>query len=118
MIDAIIQGRMHGAAKTKAAANGNNFTVASVRTASREQAIFVSVIAFDEDAQRALQALGDKDAVALAGELTPKAWIDDKGEARPSLSMLAHAVLSPYSIQRKREAAAATFAEIHHAAER
>lgn len=104
MIDALIQGQLHGKARTKTAANGNSFVVAKVRAPTREEAVFVNVIAFDDDAQQALLALDDKDAVGLAGELTPSAWLDKNGEARPSVSLLAHAVISAYSVQRKRKA--------------
>lgn len=100
-----LTGKLRKPLVTSEAANGANFIVANARTVSRKQPSFVSVIAFDEDMQRALHALGDKDPVALASELAPKAWIDGNGEARPSLSMLADAVLSPYCIQRKRDAA-------------
>lgn len=103
MIDAVIQGRMHGTAKVKTSRNGNQFTVATVRTATREQALFVSVIAFDESTQQALQALSDKDAVALAGELTPKVWTGKDGSARPAVDLLAHAAISAYHVQRKRK---------------
>ena len=40
----------------------------------------------------------------LAGELTPKVWTDKDGVARPVLDVLAHAVLSAYSVARKRKA--------------
>jgi single-stranded DNA-binding protein len=69
--------------------------------------VFVNVVAFSESAQAALLALGDGDAVALAGTLTPKAWVDREGQARPALDMVAAQVLTAYQVKRKREAAAA-----------
>ncbi|MET4570629.1 hypothetical protein [Rhodanobacter soli] len=42
-------------------------------------------------------------AVTLAGELTPKVWTDKDGNARPSADMKAHAVLTPYHVQRRRQ---------------
>ena len=104
-IDALISGRLHGAPKSRTSANGNRFAVCTVRTATREgAAIFVSVIAFDEAAVTALLALQDGDSVALAGELTPKVYSPQNGEPRPSLDLLAHAVLTEYAVARKRKA--------------
>lgn len=114
MIDAVIQGRMHGTAKTRTGKNDKPFTTAMVRTATREQALFASVIAFDEQAQQALQALGDKDAVVLAGELTPKVWTDNDGNARPSLDVLVHKVLTAYHVQRKRAAMSTPSRQSNH----
>jgi hypothetical protein len=68
--------------------------------------VFVSVIAFDAAAVEALAALGPGDAASLAGELTPKVYVPkDGGEPRPSLDLLAHAVLTPYAVERRRRAA-------------
>jgi single-stranded DNA-binding protein len=76
-----------------------------VRTSTRDgSAIFCNVIAFDEKAVTALLALAEGDSVALAGELTPKVYTPRNGEPRPSLDLLAHAVLTEYHIARKRKA--------------
>lgn len=104
MIDALIQGRIFGQPTQRTGQSGKPFTVAKLRTATKDDALFVSVIAFDEQAQRALLALSDKDAAAIAGELTPKVWTDKEGNARPALDLVAHAVLTAYHVQRKRQA--------------
>ena len=59
-----------------------------------------------EETMRALLALGDGESVALSGELTPKVWTGKEGTARPSLDMVAHAVVTPYHVTRKRQAVA------------
>ncbi len=107
-IDCLIQGRMHRTAQQRTSKNGSPFVTCTVRTQTKDgTAIFVSVIVFAESAVTALLALADGDAVALAGELTPKIYQPrDGGEPRPSLDLLAHAVLSPYHIARKRKAVA------------
>jgi single-stranded DNA-binding protein len=80
-----------------------------VRAAAGEgESLFVDVIAFGDDAQKALQALDDGDSVALAGTLTPKVWTDKQGVARPALDMVAHGVLTAYHVRRKRKAADAS----------
>jgi len=68
--------------------------------------VFVNVIAFSQAVCEALLALGDGDAVALAGSLTPKAWIDREGTARPALDLVASQVLTAYHVSRKRKAVA------------
>lgn len=51
----------------------------------------------------ALLALDDGDSVALAGMLTPKVGTDLRGEAKLALDdMVEHAVLTAYSVKRKR----------------
>lgn len=112
MIDALIQGRLHGAPKQRAGSSGKPFTTAKVRVAARDgDALFVNVICFNADAQRALLALGDGDSVALSGEMTPKTWTDKDGNARPTVDLLAHAALTAYHVKRRRDAVAPAKAE-------
>ena len=50
--------------------------------------------------------LGDGDAVALAGSISPKAWTDKAtGEPRAALDMQVQQVLSMYQLQKKRQQA-------------
>lgn len=109
MIDALVSGKLYGQPEQRTGKSGRPFTTAKVRaamTAGDEQAIFVNVIAFDDAAQSALLALSDGCAVALAGSLTPKAWIDREGNARLAVDLIAAAVLTPYHVKRRRMAAA------------
>jgi single-stranded DNA-binding protein len=109
MIDGLIAGRMFGAAQERTGQSGKTYTTAKVRAAAGEgESLFVDVIAFGDDAQKALQALDDGDSVALAGTLTPKVWTDKQGVARPALDMVAHGVLTAYHVRRKRKAADAS----------
>jgi single-stranded DNA-binding protein len=105
MIDAIVAGKLFGSPEAKTAKTGRAFTTAKVRAATAEsESIFVSVIAFSDTAQAALQALGDGDAVSLAGTITPKAWTDRQGQTRAGLDMVAAQVMTAYSVSRKRKA--------------
>lgn len=107
MIDGLIAGKLYGAPTEKAARNGKAFATAKVRAAAGDgECLFVNVIAFDAGVCAALLALDDGDSVALAGTLTPKVWIDREGSARPSLDLVAHAVLTAYHVTRKRKAVA------------
>jgi single-stranded DNA-binding protein len=105
MVEALIQGRIAKSPERRISKAGRPFVTAKVRVVAGEDAVFVGVVAFSEAAQAALQALGEGDSVALAGTLTPRAWIDREGNARPALDMVAHSVLTPYALKHKRKAA-------------
>ena len=108
MIDALISGRLHGAPQARTSKTGSQFVTAAVRVPTKDNgSMFASVIAFSGTACRALLALQEGDAVALAGELTPKLYQPKGGgEPRASLDLVAHAVLSEYHVSRKRAAIA------------
>jgi single-stranded DNA-binding protein len=105
VIEGLIAGKLYGRPEQRTGRSGRPFTVAKVRAAAGDgEAVFVNVVCFSESAQAALLALGDGDAVALAGTLTPKAWVDREGQARPALDLVAAQVLTTYGLKRKREA--------------
>jgi single-stranded DNA-binding protein len=105
VIDALVAGRLHGKPAERTAKNGLPFATAKVRVATRDgEALFVGVIAFERPVVAALLELSDKDAVALAGELTASAWSDKEGKPRPALDLVVHQLVSPYNVGRKRKA--------------
>jgi single-stranded DNA-binding protein len=104
MIDGLIGGRLYGEAEVRTGQNGKRFVTCKVRaTAGDGETLFVNVIAFDDDVQSALLALSDADSVALTGALTPKVWTDKNGLVKPALDMVAHGLLTPYHVRRKRQ---------------
>ena len=112
MIEALVSGKLHAQPAQKIAKTGKPFVVAKVRAHAGDSDVFVNVIAFSPAACEALLALGEGDAVALAGTLTPKAWIDKDGTPRPALDLVASQVLSAYHVTRKRKALED---QLHHA---
>ena len=107
MIDALIAGKLTAAPEQRTGKNGKGFITCKVRAAGGDgEGIFVNVIAFSASACTALLTLGEGDSLALAGSLTPKAWLDRDGAAKPALDLVAHQVLTAYAVQRKRKAAA------------
>ncbi|SER76688.1 single-stranded DNA-binding protein [Giesbergeria anulus] len=105
MIDALIQGRIHGQPTQRNGKNGKPFALAKVRAPTTDgESQFVSVIAFDDAPVTALLGLGDGDAVAVAGTLKVGTWQDREGAHRPSLDLVAHQVLSLYAVRHKRTA--------------
>lgn len=107
-IEALILGKLHKPAERRTSQSGRVFVTASVRTSTGEaESCFVNAVTFSDSAGTALLALSAGDAVALAGTLTPKAWTDREGHARPSLDMVAAQVLTVYGVRKKRAAVAA-----------
>ena len=105
MIDGLVCGKLYGTATSRTSQSGKRFVTAKVRAAVGDgESLFVNVIAFSTTAGEALLALADGDSVALAGTLTPKAWVDRAGDAKPALDLVAHAVLTTYHVKRKRAA--------------
>ena len=104
MIEALVSGKLRGQPAQKISKTGKPFVVAKVRAHAGEADVFVNVIAFSPAACEALLALSEGDAVALAGSLTPKAWTDREGIARPALDSVASQVLTAYHVTRKRKA--------------
>ncbi len=106
MIDALITGKLYGPAQKRAGQSGSEYVTCKLKvTMADGEPIFCNVIAFDDHVQYVLTEMGDGDSVALSGALTPKVWEDKQGNARAAVDLIAHAVLTPYHVKRKRLAA-------------
>ena len=109
MIDALIAGKLHGQPSQRTSKNGNPFTVCRIRVAGagagESDSLLVNCIAFAEPAQAALLALDVGEAVALAGTLKVGIWQANDGTTKPSLDLTVSAVLSAYSVAKRRKAA-------------
>lgn len=103
MIDALIAGKLHGAPQQRTSKNGNPFTTCRVRVHNGDESALCMVICFDREAQAALLALGEGEAVALAGSLKVGIW-EGKDGARPSLDLTASRVLTQYHVTKRRKA--------------
>lgn len=107
MIDALLNGKLAADPKAGTTKTGNPYATCRVwASIGAEDRLSVSVIAFDAATVTGLLALGTGDAVALAGELTPKVWTDKAGTVRPSADLKAHSLLTAYHVTRKRKAMA------------
>jgi len=105
MIDALIQGKVHGTPTQRTGKSGKPFALAKVRTPTTEgESVFVSVIAFDDGPVAALLALKEGDSVAVAGPLKVGTWLDKEGQHRPALDVVAQQVMSLYAVRHKRAA--------------
>ena len=105
MLDALLSGRLIGTPQKRLAKSGQPFAGARVRCPMHDGAtVVVSVSAFEPEPMAALLVLADGDAVSITGPLTLGTWTDNEGLQRPSAAMLAHHVLTPYSVNKKRKA--------------
>ena len=107
MIDALIQGKLIKAPESRTTKAGKPMASARLRVATADPAasVLCGVVAFEPEAVAALLALGEGDAVSVAGPLKVGTWTDKEGNARPSLDLVADRVLSVYAIRKQRAAA-------------
>ena len=102
MIDALIAGKLHSKPVAHTGKSGKPFVTAKVRVSvTAEESLFVSVISFSQAVITPLLALDAGDSVSLSGTLTPKVW-----DGKPALDLVAHGILTPYHVTRKRKAVA------------
>ncbi len=107
MIDALIAGKLFGAATERTASSGKTFVSAKVRAADSDgENQFVNAVAFDDGVKAALLALGDGDSVSLSGAMKISTYDSRDGTTRISISMVAAAVLTSYHVKRKRDTVA------------
>ena len=106
MIETLMTGKLHGRPEQRTSANtGRSYVQARLRVAAgADETHFVRVTAFSESAGAALMALGDGDAVAVAGTLRLGAWTDRDGQPRPNADLVAAQVLTVYHLKRRRDA--------------
>ena len=112
-IDALLQGRLMNAPTQRTAKSGNAYTVCRLKVAGAgtgdagADTLLVNCIAFSETAQAALLALDAGEGIAVSGQLRAGVWQAQDGTTKPSLDMTVGAVLSAYSIAKRRKAAQA-----------
>jgi single-stranded DNA-binding protein len=104
MIDALISGKLMGTPSQRTSKNGNHFTEAKVRVPNGDEVMLCNVICFADGVQAALLALGDGDAVAMAGSLKVGTWQAKDGTHRASLGMTVTQVLTAHHVTKKRKA--------------
>ena len=106
MFDALISGKLYGAPKQGTSKNGNPYATAKMRapTGTDGETLFCNIIAFAGNAVQALMALGDGDAVAVAGAVKLGSYQAKDGQTRIGVDVTAHQVLTAYHVSKKRKA--------------
>lgn len=106
MFNVLISGKLSKPPKSGTGKNGQPFCTASIRVPVQGQredepdAVFASVIAFGEDAEK-LGRLLQGDAVSVSGSARLSHWERD-GRAMTGLNVTATAVLSAYELRKRR----------------
>ena len=109
-IDALLQGRLMNAPTQRTAKSGNAYTVCRLKVAGAgtgdagADTLLVNCIAFSETAQAALLALDAGEGIAVSGQLRAGVWQANDGTHKPGLDLTVGAVLSAYSVAKKRRA--------------
>lgn len=102
----LISGTLHKPAVTRTSANGNAYVTANIRTLQKNrdgetETLWVSVIAFRDEAREVLARLAAGDAVSVGGTCTLGIWEKD-GEYHPSISVVADTVAVARPAQRAK----------------
>jgi single-stranded DNA-binding protein len=106
MFNVLISGKLSKPPKSGMGKNGQRYCTASIRVpvqGQREEepdAVFASVIAFGEDAEK-LGRLLQGDAVSVSGSARLSHWEKD-GRAMTGLNVTASGILSAYELRKRR----------------
>jgi|694.fasta_scaffold68976_5 single-strand DNA-binding protein len=106
MFNVLISGKLSKPPKSGTGKNGQPYCTASLRVPVQGQredepdAVFASVIAFGEDAEK-LGRLLQGDAVSVSGSARLSHWEKD-GRAMTGLNVTASAILSAYELRKRR----------------
>lgn len=106
MFNVLISGKLSKPPKLGVGRNGQPYCTASVRVPVQGQredepdAVFASVIAFGEDAEK-LGRLLQGDAVSVSGSARLSQW-EKEGRAMTGLNVTATAILSAYDLRKRR----------------
>ncbi|WP_187630088.1 single-stranded DNA-binding protein [Paraburkholderia sp. UCT31] len=103
MIDGLVSGTLAKDPEARTAKNGNAYALATLRVPTGgDSVIFARVMAFDAHVRDELLALSKGDSVSVTGPLELGIWNADNGEARVSMSMVTHGLVSAYHVRHKR----------------
>jgi single-stranded DNA-binding protein len=82
--------------------SGREFVTATLRTPTEEDAVLVSLIAFDAEACAGLLNLTKGDSRSITGRAKFTSWTGRDGEQRHGLSVVAERVMSGYEVNKRR----------------
>ncbi len=109
MFDALISGRMRGAAQLRTATNGSTYATFRVAVPTKNgDSLLCSCVTFSKTVIDTVQALDEGDSVAVTGEAGISTWNNaTDGAVRTGLEMMVHGAMTAYHMGRKRKAAGA-----------
>lgn len=105
MIGAIVTGTLVGDPVERTTQAGKPFVTATARVAAGEDAIFVGLAAFNEQAAARLRQMRAGGAVSACGVLEVNNWTAKDGTARTGWRLTASEILTAYAATKKRRSA-------------
>ena len=102
-ITALVAGKLIAEPDRRAGQSGKPYTLAKIVAHDGDAETLVSCIAFGHVAEH-LGALGKGDAVAVSGRVKIRTWQGKDGETKSGLSITADAILTAYSMRKRRAA--------------
>lgn len=106
MIESLVSGRIHQLARQRTDRSGKPFVTTRLKVPHGESSLLIGAICFEPSAMQTLLALDVGDAVAIAGLLTCRVWVDAEGKSKPSADLIANVVMTPYHARSKLRALA------------
>jgi single-stranded DNA-binding protein len=104
MIDSLIGGTLKGAPSERTASNGSTYVVARVIAAdSKARTHLVNVMAYSESVRAMMLELADGDSICVSGAMQVGTFAAADGEIKPSISMVASTISTPYAVRNKRK---------------
>lgn len=113
MIDALVSGRLQATPVSRIAKTGTPFVTVGMVVAQPDaelERLYVSLIAFDTGVMTALLAHEKGDVIAVSGRMTIALYESATAAVRPSVNVVAHGLLSPYYLRKRKRRVAAAMA--------
>lgn len=105
MIGALVSGTLIADPVGRSTREGKPFTTATLRVPAGEDAVFIGIAAFNQDAAERLAQMRKGGAVSAAGVLEQSSWTGKDGAERTGWRLTASEVLTAYAATKKRRAA-------------
>lgn len=105
MIAALVQGTLASDPQQRTTRTGNPYWTANLRVPAGDEAIFVGLSSFSEDAGARLVQLHKGAEIAAVGTLEATTWTDKTGSERKGWRLTASEILTVYAAAKRRRAA-------------
>lgn len=102
MLNVLITGKLIKDPASKTAKNGNEYAVAALAVPTEGEQFVANVVTFDSALVEKVLAMQKGDALSVTGTAQLNIWQPQNGDARPTMSVIAGAVLSVYEATKRR----------------
>ncbi|WP_182910111.1 single-stranded DNA-binding protein [Burkholderia pseudomallei] len=105
-IDALVSGRLYSKPEARISSGGKHFVCFKLLAADADgENQFCNVVVFSDVVKQAALSLDAGDSCSISGPLKFSTYQARDDSVKVSVGVVAHAVMSPYTVRRKREAA-------------